>query len=322
MKIGIIGAGWIADKMAETLTGLDNSMKYAIAARDLGRAQEFARHWGFEKAYGSYKEMVEDPEVDLVYVATPHSHHFEHASMAINAGKPVLCEKAFTANAREADALLNLAHKKGIFITEAIWTRYMPLSMKVKELLDSGAIGKPRLLNASLCYMMEFKERILRPDLCGGALLDLGVYSINFCRMYFGADIINETSNCIKSDTGMDMHNSISWSYRDGRIANIQSSTLCLCGRLGQICGTEGYLIVDNINCPERITVYNDYKPVAVFDKPANQITGYEYQVLACREALKNGWLESPYMPHQETLDIMKVMDSLRQKWGVKYPMD
>ena len=112
MNIGIIGAGWIADKMAETLTGLDSSMKYAIAARDLCRAQEFARRWGFSKAYGSYKEMVEDPDVDLVYVATPHSHHFEHASMAIDAGKPVLCEKAFTANAREADALHNVAHEK------------------------------------------------------------------------------------------------------------------------------------------------------------------------------------------------------------------
>ena len=140
--------------------------------------------------------------------------------------------------------------------------------------------------------------------------------------MYFGADIVNESTNCIKSNTGMDMHNSISWSYRDGKIANIQSSTLCLCGRLGQICGTEGYLIVDNINCPERITVYNDYKPTAVFEKPSTQITGYEYQVLACKEALKNGWLESPYMPHQETLDIMKVMDSLRKQWGVVYPMD
>ncbi len=322
MKIGIIGAGWIADKMAETLTGLDSTMKYAIAARDLGRAREFARRWNFQKAYGSYKELVEDPEVELVYVATPHSHHFEHSSLAVNAGKPVLCEKAFTANAREADALLNLAHKKGVFITEAIWTRYMPLSFKVKELLESGAIGEPRLLNASLCYMMEFKERILCPELCGGALLDLGVYSINFCRMYFGADIVDETSNCIKSSTGMDMHNSISWSYRDGRIANIQSSALCLCGRLGQICGTEGYLIVDNINCPERITVYNDYKPIDVFDKPAGQITGYEYQVLASKDAIGKGLLESPYMPHQEILDIMKVMDDLRKKWGVIYPMD
>lgn len=322
MKIGIIGAGWIADKMAEALTGLDPTMKYAIASRDICRAQEFARRWGFAKAFGSYRDMVEDPDVDLVYVATPHSHHFQHATLAMEAGKPVLCEKAFTANARQADALLNLAHRKGIFITEAIWTRYMPLSLKIKELLDSGAIGTPRLLNASLCYMMEFKERILRPDLCGGALLDLGVYAINFCRMYFGSDVISETSSCVKGKTGMDMHDMINWTYSSDRIANLQASTLCLCGRIGQICGTDGYMLVDNINCPQSVTVFNDYKPAAKFEKPATQINGYEYQVLACQEAIRNGWIESPYMPHEETLEIMKIMDRLRKDWGVVYPMD
>lgn len=321
-KVGIIGAGWIADKMAETLTGFNPSMKYAIAARDLDRARQFASKWGFQKAYGSYAELVDDPEVDLVYVATPHSHHFEHASLAINAGKPVLCEKAFTANAREADSLLNLAHKKGIFITEAIWTRYMPLSLKVRDLLEQGVIGTPRLLNASLCYMMEFKERILNPSLCGGALLDLGVYSINFCRMYFGADIAETTSSCVKSSTGMDMHDNISFTYKDGRMANIQASTLCMCGRLGQICGTDGYITVNNINCPERVTVYKDYQPVCTFSTPSGQVTGYEYQVAASFDAISKGLLESPYMPHQETLDVMIQMDALRRQWGVVYPMD
>ena len=321
-NVGIIGAGWIADKMGETLTGLDPDMKYAIASRDIGKARQFASHWGFRKAYGSYRELVDDPDVDLIYVATPHSHHFEHASMAIEAGKPVLCEKAFTANARQADALLDLAHKKGVFITEAIWTRYMPLSLQIKETLDNGAIGQPRLLNASLCYYMEFKERILRPDLCGGALLDLGVYSLNFCRMYFGSDIALTTSSCIKGTTGMDMHDAISLQYRDGRIANLQASTLCLCGRLGQICGTEGYIVVDNINCPERATIYRDYKPVQVLTPPKGQITGYEYQVTASFDAISKGLLESPYMPHQETLDVMRQMDALRKEWGVVYPMD
>lgn len=118
------------------------------------------------------------------------------------------------------------------------------------------------------------------------------------------------------------MHNQISWSYRDGRMANLQSSTLCLCGRIGQICGTEGYLLVDNINCPQSVTVYKDYQPVTTINKPEKQINGYEYQVIASMEAIKNGWIESPYMPHQETLDIMKVMDSLRKQWGVVYPMD
>lgn len=321
-NVGIIGAGWIADKMGETLTGLDPDMKYAIASRDINKARQFASHWGFRKAYGSYRELVDDPDVDLIYVATPHSHHFEHASMAIEAGKPVLCEKAFTANARQADALLDLAHKKGVFITEAIWTRYMPLSLQIKEALDNGAIGQPRLLNASLCYYMEFKERILRPDLCGGALLDLGVYSLNFCRMYFGSDIALTTSSCIKGTTGMDMHDAISLQYRDGRIANLQASTLCLCGRLGQICGTEGYIVVDNINCPERATIYRDYKPVQVLTPPKGQITGYEYQVTASFDAISKGLLESPYMPHQETLDVMRQMDALRKEWGVVYPMD
>lgn len=321
-NVGIIGAGWIADKMGETLTGLDPDMKYAIASRDIDKARQFASHWGFRKAYGSYRELVDDPDVDLIYVATPHSHHFEHASMAIEAGKPVLCEKAFTANARQADALLDLAHKKGVFITEAIWTRYMPLSLQIKEALDNGAIGQPRLLNASLCYYMEFKERILRPDLCGGALLDLGVYSLNFCRMYFGSDIALTTSSCIKGTTGMDMHDAISLQYCDGRIANLQASTLCLCGRLGQICGTEGYIVVDNINCPERATIYRDYKPVQVLTPPKGQITGYEYQVTASFDAISKGLLESPYMPHQETLDVMRQMDALRKEWGVVYPMD
>ncbi len=116
-----------------------------------------------------------------------------------------------------------------IFITEAIWTRYMPLSLKINELLKDDVIGEPRLLNASLCYQMEFKERILRPDLCGGALLDLGVYVIHFARMYFGGDVLSQTSSCIKGVSGMDMHNNISWSYRDGRMTNLQSSAFCLC---------------------------------------------------------------------------------------------
>lgn len=325
MKIGIIGAGWIADMMGKTLSGLSAEKgleKYAVAARDLGRAKDFAARWGFEKAYGSYKELADDPDVELIYIATPHSHHYEHSKLCIEAGKPVLCEKAFTANAREAEDLINFAHKKGVFITEAIWTRYIPLSLKVKEIIDSGEIGEPRLLNASLCYQMDQKERILRPDLCGGALLDLGVYSINFARMYFGSDIKSTVSACTKFSTGMDCHNSISLTYNDGRMANIQASAGCLCNREGLICGTTGYIVLENINCPEKVTVYHDYKPTADYLPLPDQVTGYEYQVFACKEALEKGLIESPYMPHDETIAVMKQMDALRKEWGIVYPMD
>lgn len=321
-KVGIIGAGWIAEKMAEALAPLEDYCVYAIASRSIGKATEFAGRWNIPKAYGSYEDMVKDNDVDLVYIATPHSHHFPHAMLALNAGKPVLVEKAFTANAAEAEELIETARSKGLFITEAIWTRYMPLSHKVKEIMESGIIGKPRVITATLCYMMEFKERILRPDLCGGALLDLGVYALNFARMYFGTDIVKTVSNCHMGPTGIDLQECISLSYADGKMANLQAGTLCLNDRQGIINGTEGYIRVDNINCPEVVEVYRNYELVERYVKPEDMVNGYEYQVIEARRCIEAGLPESPMMPHQETLDIMKQMDGLRKEWGVVYPMD
>ena len=321
-KVGIIGAGWIADKMAEALAPLNDYCVHAIASRSLEKAEAFAKTWNIPKAYGSYEELVADKDVDLVYIATPHSHHFPHTMLALEHGKPVLVEKAFTANAPEAEILLKTAKEKGVFITEAIWTRYMPLSHKVKEIMDSGVIGEPRLLTATLCYMMEFKERIVRPDLCGGALLDLGVYALNFARMYFGTDITKTVSNVQLGPTGMDMQECISLSFKDGKMANLQAGCLTLNDRQGIINGTEGYIRVDNINCPEVIEVYRNYELVERYTKPEGMVNGYEYQVYECRRCIEEGLLESPMMPHEETLSIMKQMDDLRKEWGVRYPMD
>lgn len=324
MNIGIIGAGWIAAKMAETLSGQNEVKKYAIAARELERASAFAREWGFEKAYGSYEELVNDPKVDLVYVATPHSHHLAHASLALNAGKAVLCEKAFTANAREAETLIKLAREKHLLLAEAIWTRYMPLSKKIKEVMDSGIIGTPQMLTATLSYSMGWKDRIMKAELCGGTLLDLGVYCINFARMYFGTDIARMTCTGVKGGAdGMDMHDCISLVYSNGRLANLQTSALCLDSRNGMICGDKGFIMVDNVNCPSLVQVFNnDYKVIAEYRCPETQITGYEYQVYACKDAMEKGLIECPDMPHEETLAIMRMMDEIRHEIGVVYPYD
>ena len=321
-KLGIIGAGWIAEKMAAALAPLEDYCVYAIASRSIEKAEAFAKEWNVPKAYGSYEEMVSDPDVDLVYIATPHSHHHAHAMLALEHGKHVLVEKAFTANAAEAAELLETARTKGLFITEAIWTRYMPLSHKVKEVMESGIIGEPRVLTATLCYMMEFKERIVRADLCGGALLDLGVYCLNFARMNFGTGIVRTVTNVHLGPTGMDMHESISLSFADGKMANLQSGALCLNDRQGIISGTEGYIRVDNINCPEGVEVYRNYELVARYEKPSDMINGYEYQVFECKRCIDANLLESPLMPHAETLSIMQQMDSLRSEWGVIYPYD
>mgnify|MGYP002518722895 FL=1 len=321
-RIGIIGCGWIAEKMAITLQGMEKVEAYAIASRDLNKAETFAQKWNFTRAYGSYEEMLDDELVDLVYIATPHSHHYAHTRLSLLKGKPVLCEKAFTANAKEAEELLQLAKEKNLFLTEAIWTRYMPLSQTICGLVDNGAIGRPQLLTANLCYPNYHKERMHKPELAGGALLDLGVYTLNFAAMVFGTDIIRTTSACIKTDTGVDAQNSITLEYADGKMAILCSSQMAKSDRQGIISGDKGFIIVDNINNPQKVSVYDsDYQLTAVYNCPP-QITGYEYQVYASIEALENGWLESPFMPHQETLRIMRQMDELRKEWGVIYPSD
>lgn len=321
-KIGIIGAGWIAEKMAETVAEMEGYEVNAIASRSIEKAQEFAKKYNIAKAYGSYEDLVNDNDIDLVYIATPHSHHFQHTKLAIEHGKHCLVEKAFTANAREAKELLQLAKEKNVFVTEAIWTRYMPMSQKIAEIMNSGIIGEPRLLSATLCYPLEDKERITNPALCGGALLDVGVYVLNFSRMYFGNNIVKTVTNCQLGATGMDMQEAISLSYADGKMANLQTGALCLNDRQGIISGTEGYIRVDNVNCPEIIDVYRNYAKVATYEKPANMITGYEYQVIESRHCIEAGLLESPMMPHAETISVMQQMDDLRKEWGVKYPMD
>lgn len=322
MRVGIIGTGWIAEKAAITLNGLNDCEAYAVGSRSQEKADAFAKTWNIRKAYGSYAELIADPDVDLVYVGTPHSHHYEVTRQALLAGKPCLVEKAFMANHRQAKEIVDLARERQVFLAEAIWTRYQPIVGTVRSLIAEGRIGTPRLVTATLGYSMGQKPRIMRPDLCGGALLDLGVYALNFVRMFCDAGIVSIQSQCVKSDTGMDLTNAISLVLDNGVLANVQSSASCVGDNIGVIAGTEGNLIIDNINNPQRITV-NTRDRVFVEDIPApRQITGYEYQFIACRQALIDGLLEPREMPLAETLYIMQLMDSLRRQWGVRYPMD
>lgn len=322
LKVGILGAGHIAQKMATTLMGMKEAELYAVAARELSRAEQFADEFHAQKAYGNYEALADDPDIDLIYIATPHSHHFGPARMCLLKGKPVLCEKAFTANAREAEELIRIAQEKQVFLAEAIWTRYMPFSRTIRELTESGIIGKPMMLTASLGYPIAHKERIVRLELCGGALYDLGVYPINFALMTFGNDLEKITSTCMKNEAGVDMQNSITFTYRDGRMAVMQTTAFCASDRQGIISGDKGYLVIDNINNPQQAVVYNtDHQETGRYTCPP-QITGFEYQVLEAAEAIRQGAIEPTSMPHAETLRVMRMLDSLRKEWGIRFPMD
>ncbi len=323
MKMAILGAGGIAAIMAETIRPLEDVESYAIGSRDLGKAQAFADKYGFRKAYGSYEEMLEDTEIDLVYIAVPHSHHHMWTLAALNAGKHVLCEKAFAVNERQTREMIELSEKKGLLLAEAIWTRYMPSRQIITEIVERGDIGRPRTISANLGYRIDMNERMVRPELAGGCLLDLTVYTLNFASMVWGDDISRIAASCVKTDTGVDGQDTVMIEYQDDRMASLFTTMYTLTNRMGLICGTEGFIEVQNINNPEQIRVYspdrNGPELRACIDVP-EQITGYEYEVLACKKAIEEGRIECPEMPHSQTIQIMCQMDQIRKQFGIVYP--
>ena len=322
LKMAILGAGGIASTMAGTISRMEQVECYAVGSRSLEKAQAFAQKFGFQKAYGSYEELVKDEEVELVYIATPHSEHYENARLCIRHKKPVLCEKAFTANAKQAKELLDYAKKEKVFITEAMWVRYLPMLQTIRAELADDVIGTPTMLTANLGYLINEVPRLQRPDLAGGALLDVGVYPINFARMIFGDRIVKISSACTYTDIGVDEQDSITLIYEDGRVAQLAASMLGLSDRRGTIYGTKGFMVIENINNFESLTVYDTgYRPVKKIERP-EQISGYEYEVEACIRALSEGKLECEEMPHSETLRVMELMDALREEWGVKFPFE
>jgi len=322
INIGVLGAGHIAAKVSKTLLQMPRIRCLAVASRDLEKARTFADENGYERAYGSYEELVKDPDIDLIYVATPHSHHFEHVKLCLDNEKNVLCEKAFTVTAAEASELAVIARQNNVLLAEAMWTRYMPFSSTIYNVMNSGVIGEPKIITVSLGYSILWKERVTDPALGGGALLDLGVYCINFALMNFGDRIRNVKSSCIKGETGVDIQESITFKYEDGKMAALSASACACTDRTAVIAGTEGRIVIDNVNNPRKLTVYDRMDRIlAVHEAPAC-ISGYEYEFEAACDALECGLTECPAMPLAESIKIMKIMDSLRYHWGIRFPMD
>ncbi len=328
MRVGILGAGGIARSMASTLRAMrrsgENVELYAVASRDEARARTFAERETATVAYGSYEAMLQDENVDLVYIATPHSHHAEQMHLCLAYGKPVLCEKAFTGNAGQAASVLQEAEEKKILVTEAIWTRYMPSRQMLRDLIQAGEIGEVTGLRANLGYRVGQLDRLRLPELAGGALLDMGVYCLNFAAMVLGApDRIRATG--VLTETGVDLSDSISLVYPNQVVADLYTSMATNTDRSGIVYGSKGYLWVDNINNIGRIEVWRpDHSrlfPERILPVP-QQLTGYEYQVRSCMHALADGEIECPEMPHAEILQIMREMDEIRGQLGVRYPFD
>lgn len=322
-KVGILGAGTIAGTIADTLNKLDAFEPYAIASRDLAKANEFGDKYNVQKRYGSYEELVNDPDVELIYIATPHSHHAEQAKMCINAGKPVLVEKAFSYDAISTEEVLNLAKEKNVFVGEAMWSRFLPMYKQLVTYVNSGIIGKVYSMNASIGYPIFDNERITKPELAGGALLDLGVYPINIIAMIFGTEPATVLSSCARFQSGADAQDMLHFSMKEGRSASAFVTTMYQADNSIRLYGDKGYITVENILNPTAIKLYRgDGELIGTTEPLETQITGYEYEFIAARDAIILGKIEFDEMPHSETLRLMRFMDSVRKTWRYRFPME
>ncbi len=321
MNIGILGTGSIAKTMAYTINNMEGVNLYAVASRNIDKAKSFADKFSALKAYGSYEMLAKDESVDLVYIATPHSRHYEDCMMCLEHSRNVICEKAFTANEKQAKEVITFAESKGLFITEAIWTRFLPMRYTLDEILKSGIIGEISYLTANLGYAISHVERLKKPELAGGALLDLGVYPINFALMAFGNDIADIKSTCVKNEYGVDSNNTIIMTYKDGKTALLYSNMNANLDKKGIIYGNKGRIEFLNINNCEGIKIILNDGNIKEYKTP-KQITGYEYEIMSAVKAVSEGKTECIEMPHRETLLVMRIMDELRREWKIKYPFE
>ncbi len=312
MNIGIIGAGSIACKMAATVKAVGETF-YAIASRSQQKADKFASDHGAQKAYGSYEQLASDPAVDLVYIATPHSEHYANIMMCLEHARNVICEKSFTMTADEARKAFSYAESHGLLLTEAIWTRYLP----TRAIVDSYVkrIGELRMLTANLAYDIWNVPRICRADLGGGALRDVGVYTLNFMAMHFGVDFSSFESTALIKD-GVDIQCQAAFSYPDGKIAQLFSGTQCLSDRRGMIYGTKGFVEVDNINEPEAIMLYDNSRTLIEQAAIPKSLTGFEFELESSLKAIREHRTECPEMPHGESILMMEIMDAMRERWA------
>lgn len=322
MNIGILGCGGIALKMATTVNAAKNATLYAVASRKLSKAEDFKNKTNAVKAYGSYTELLNDKDIELVYIATPHNTHYDLIIDCVNHKKPVLCEKSFTTSAVLAKKALDYAEENGVFVTEAIWTRYMPSRLKIDEIIASGIIGEPYLVEANLGYPIYNVPRLTDPLLAGGALLDVGVYTINFADMIFKENPLEINATCTYTKTNVDKTDFINLIYKNDKRAILHATMEGLTSRVGYIYGPLGYIKVTNINNPEQIDVFVSGLSNDKHFEVEEEINGYEYELYESMQMIKEGKLEATSMLHKDTIKIMEFMDEIRTQFGVKYPFE
>lgn len=318
----ILGCGKIAAKFASDLKLLPNANLYAAASRDKQNADTFATEWGFEKAYGSYEEMVTDPAVDVVYIATPHSHHHRHTLLCLNHKKAVLCEKAFAINKNEVEEMVACAKQNNTFLMEAFWTNFQPSFQKALEIVNSGELGELKMVRSDFTFNAPFDKdkRLYNVKLGGGSLLDIGIYPVFAALSALGKPAkIKSFANF--SETGAEETINIIFDYGKGKMASLTSSIATFSPIQTEYICENGYLILTpRWFTPTDIQVWKNGQEEQFIKSEHKQGSGYQYEAAHVMECLDNGVIESPQMTWQKSLDLMETLDRIRVDAGIFYP--
>ncbi|MCP4177506.1 MAG: Gfo/Idh/MocA family oxidoreductase [bacterium] len=321
---GILGTGTVANNFVEDLGVLEDAHILAVGSRKNESAEIFAKKYDIPRVYGSYQSLVNDFDIDVVYIATPHVRHKKDCILALNAGRNILCEKPFTINAVEAQEVIDLAKMNNLFCMEGMWMRFFPLIKKVKKIIEDGTIGEVRMLKADFGVRSEpdLNNRFYNPELGGGALLDRGIYPLSLAFLLMG-DPVEIQSTASITESGVDEQSSIILKYPGNKIAVLFQSLSSFCSNEALIMGTKGNIKIHSyFFFPDKISLflYSNYNTTEI--KESFLGNGYNYEAQEVMNCIKCEYKESSSMTHKETLKIMRTLDVVREQCGVVYPQE
>jgi predicted dehydrogenase len=319
---GVIGPGNIANTFAKAIASSKKGKILAVASRSKERATDFANTYQIEKTYSDYQQMLADPDIDIIYIATPHNFHYQQAKMCLEAGKHVLVEKPCTVNAKQMQRLVELAHSKNLLLQEALWSRFMPCLSQIRQLLIEGIIGDIQYIQSEIGFAFQNKEksRLLKAELAGGSLLDLGIYSITVSQFFLQEHPDKVEAMGHLTDQNVDGHVLANIHYPSGRYSQFTCSMLSQTSNTMRIVGTEGY--VNLAACfwdTDTASIYRDGKLVKSINIP-HPINGFEYQIEESMQCIERNMQCSDLMSHTDSIEVLSVMDHIRKQIGVHFP--
>ncbi|MDR3710730.1 MAG: Gfo/Idh/MocA family oxidoreductase [Capsulimonadaceae bacterium] len=319
---GILGPGSIARSFATGLAALPEHELYAIGSRSKERADAFAAQYGATKTYDSYEALVADPNVDAIYASRPHTFHSEDALLCIRAGKPVLVEKPFAVNERQSREVIDAAREAKVFVMEAMWSRFIPITVLLRKLVAEGRIGEPRMIQADFGFRagLNPEGRLFNLALAGGGLLDVGVYPLSFSSMIFG-EPAQVASIADIGSTGVDEQAGVVLGHKGGQISLISTGVRINTLQEAVVLGTEGNIrLPAKFWNPRKLVINAGGKEEIIEIQVAGN--GYEFEALEVAANVRAGRIESESLPHSETVSIIRTCDRIRSQWGLKYPVE